>query len=258
MPSRLADRQIRAAAALAAPTLDVRGPASEALGRAGITLPPASLDAEPAPESASAPASGRTVGRSTTAGLTPTVRPFEEAAWPTRRASGAEAAPLSGLTPDERRVQEILTETLDSVTRNPSSRLGGLTYAERKKLESLDLAYIDAELEGRGQRSRFNRTIDVLALAIMASATVALFGLGHTAPAGYSAIALFGLVTFSVIRGGAQGQRRKILLALRELALLVDDAPVSEAVARTDAVIDSLADPASAPGTADRPTRTRS
>ncbi|MDT0630348.1 hypothetical protein RQM47_04325 [Rubrivirga sp. S365] len=52
MSARLADRRIRAAALRAAPALDVRGPVSEALGRAGIAVPPA--DAAP-PRTAAPP-----------------------------------------------------------------------------------------------------------------------------------------------------------------------------------------------------------
>ncbi|MEM1118711.1 MAG: hypothetical protein AAGJ11_19550, partial [Bacteroidota bacterium] len=52
-------------------------------------------------------------------------------------------------------------------------------------------------------------------------------------------------------------QRKKIYEALRELALLVDDFPVSEAVAHADRLIDGLAaEPAPASG-ADRAPRPR-
>lgn len=265
MPARLADRQIRAAAAFAAPTLDVRGPVSEALGRAGITVPPA----EPGPEAEAAPAPdpARSLGRPAVPGLAPTVKPFEEAAWPTRRPASGSGDPLSGLTADERRVHQIL---LDALALDSQQGLGngtgvvGLSYLENKKLKALDLAFINAELAKMAERQTQAGEAGRLGLlATLFLGPIAL-GIALIAGAGIEA-ALIALGVLGAVSAGllaqsaavpASAQRRKIYQALRELALLVDDAPVSEAVAQADALIDRLAE-ADAPSGADRPARTR-
>ncbi|MEM7787138.1 MAG: hypothetical protein AAF594_05350 [Bacteroidota bacterium] len=267
MPSRLADRQIRASAALAAPTLDVRGPVSEALGRTGLTVPPASAEPAPAPEAAPEPPSGRT--RPAVPGLTPTVKPFEDAAWPTR--GSTEAAPLLGLTPDERRVHRIL---IDALVVDSQQGLGngtgvvGLSYLERKKLEALDLAYINAELAKMSRPASFDSPM-FRWMAAGAGVGAVGFLLALTRAAGdlTDAGSMLSLLTFvlctaafairAVQEATVSPQRKKIYEALRELALLVDDLPVSEAVATADRLIDGLAaEPAPASG-ADRAPRPR-
>ena len=272
MPTRLAaDRQSRAAAILAAPTLDVRGPVSEALGRAGIAVPPASVEA---PETAEppAPASGRTVGRPAVPGLSPTVKPFEEAAWPTRRASAPEADPLSGLTADERRVHRIL---LDALALDSQQGYGngngvtGLSYLENKKLKALDLPFINAEIAKMTEPRSFNTpTFRWMAGLGAASALGFLAALVTTAGDVSSDVSVLTLITFvlttaafairAVQEATVSPQRKKIYEALRELALLVDDAPFSDALAEADRLIDRLGgvdEPAS--GAPDRTSRPR-
>ena len=245
--SRLADRQIRAAAQRAALRLDVRGPVSEALGKTGIPVPPA--EAPPAPlatpdRQPEAPA--RPLGR----GLQPTVKPLEPAPWPTRR---AEPAPLTGLTADERRVHRILLDALD-LTDRPSDFAGGIGYAERKRLEALDLPFINAQLAKMdrhgGASARATRwTVGVLstvggfllALALFEPGAAAVGVLGATGVSLLIAAAVAWM--FGVQTGpSADARRRKIYEALRELALLVtprDDA--SDALAEADRLIDRLA-----------------
>ena len=266
MSARLADRQIRAVALRAAPSLDVRGPVSEALGRAGITVPPATTPPETAapPSADDRPALSRTTAGGVAA-PEPVVKPFEAAPWPTR--PGRDERALSGLTADERRVHKILLDSLERESRQGGA--GDSSYLERKRLEALDLAFINAQLakmEGRdgGRRTtmRLGLTIGscliaavVLALALLGEGGAALFvgiGTGLT-------LLLVAALTRAVIASprSASNPRRQIYEALRELALLVDDAPVSAALDRADRLIDTFADPAPTIGTAAPPRRVR-
>ena len=250
MSARLADRQIRAAALRAAPTLDVRGPVSEALGRAGITVPPA--DVAPPEAAAPPPAPPRPArSRKTVGGVAapePVVKPFEAAPWPTRAAHDERA--LSGLTADERRVHRIL---LDSLEREAASGgAGELSYLEKKRLGVLDLAFINAQLakmEGRGGSPVSTRLALQIGAAVVGivSAALALLGEGGAAVfvglgSGFAvlgSVALAHLIAQSAT--SASNPRRQIYEALRELALLVDDTPVSAALDEADRLIDTFA-----------------
>jgi len=238
---RLADRQIRAAAQ-AALRLDVRGPVSEALGQTGIAVPPAG---EGPAASTAPPAStpSRTVGRAPRRkkGLAPTVKPFAEAPWPTRKPAPAD--PLSGLTADERRVHRILLDALDLTARQGD--LGrGAGYAERQRLEALDLAFINAQLAKMAEGPAATGRPLIVAGALILGFGVAL-SLG--APALVAALLGTALIVAGALvatgsRSRARGpQRQKIYEALRELALLVEPAPASTAVAEADRIIDRLA-----------------
>lgn len=266
--SRLADRRIRAAATQAALRLDVRGPVSEALGKTGIAVPPAEDAAAPLAEADRQPAPrARTVGR----GLQPTLKPFKETPWPTRRAAGAEPASLSGLTADERRVHRILLDTLD-LTARQGDYGSGLSYAEKKRLEALDLAFINAQLAKMDRTAERSATFGkvgalgavfslgvVLALAL--SGGIGGESIGIAVGMGLMLLMAAGL-SFAQTSSPVGGQRRKIYEALRELALLVEphDA-TSNALAEADRLIDTLAlgDLGEAPdAAASRRTRVRS
>lgn len=257
MPTRrLADRQIRAAQQ-AALRLDVRGPVSQALGKTGIAVPPV----EPSPDAAAAsappaeptPAPAR---RPADRGLRPTVKPFQETAWPTRRDASAAPAPLTGLTADERRVHQILLDTLEITSRN-DDYAAGLSYAEKQRLGALDLAFINAQLAKMDRRGEVSAAVakwaggvGVLALvgavagALATGADAGTVGLvvGLCLFALLSIGALSAAAVTSPVRGSVGGQRRKIYEALRELALLVEpDGATSDAVAEADRLIDRLA-----------------
>ena len=271
MPARLADRQIRAAALRAAPTLDVRGPVSEALGRAGITVPPAE-DAAP-PEAVAPPPtkrrparSGKTVGG--VAAPDPVVRPFEAAPWPTRAGRGSDPErALSGLTADERRVHEILLDSLEREAARGGA--GELSYLEKKRLAVLDLAFINAQLakmDGRRPNAASTRLalqIGAVAIGVVAAA-LALLGEGGAAvfvgvASGLTILGGVGLAHLLTSASASDANpRRQIYEALRELALLVDDAPVSDALRQADQLIDHFAEPAAPPRTAAPSRRVRS
>lgn len=242
--ARLADRQIRAAQQ-AVRGLDVRGPVSQALGKTGIVVPtgvePEVTAPASAPERKPAPrAYGKAAPR--------VLKPFAEAPWPTRPPTSAASAPLTGLTADERRVHRILVDTLDVATEQATG-LGGLLSADRKKLHALDLAFIDAQLAGAARRGATIQTLGVAAVTAMFVAVAVLAVLGHAAFAAALAVAAVVAAGKLATHGtGATGQRRRILLALRELALLAhaDDA-TSDALSQADALIDRLADADQAP-----------
>ncbi|WP_412069597.1 hypothetical protein [Rubrivirga sp. IMCC43871] len=244
--ARLADRQIRAAQQ-AVRGLDVRGPVSQALGKTGIIVPAddalVAAAPEPAPTRKPAPrAYGKAAPR--------VLKPFAEAPWPTRKPAPAEPEPLTGLTADERRVHRILIDTLDIATEQEPNSFGGLGFADRRKLEALDLAYIDAQLVGDKRRDSTRQTLGAVAVVTLIVAAIVVGVTGSWAGAlglAAGALGLGGPLLFSG-RGGATGQRRRILLALRELALLAhaDDA-TSDALAHADALIDRLADADQAP-----------
>ena len=250
MSARLADRRIRAAALQAAPTLDVRGPVSEALGRAGITVPPADAAAPPEAATPDRPALSKTVGG--VAAPEPVVKPFEAAPWPTRAGRGGDPErALSGLTPDERRVHRILVDTLDLTSRQ-SEYASGLNYVERRRLEALDLAFINAQLAkmdrrgGVGREARLTLGVGAGVLGVVVGVLAsggeggaALFTGALTVLALLLAVAIAWAVRAS--SAGAPGPRRQIYEALRELALLVDDAPVSDALQQADRLIDQMA-----------------
>ena len=268
MSARLADRQIRAAALRAAPTLDVRGPVSEALGRAGIVVPPA--DAAPPEPSAPPPAPPRpALSQKTVGGVAapePVVKPFEAAPWPTRAAHDDRA--LSGLTADERRVHRILLDSLERENRQGGA--GDLSYLERKRLEALDLAFINAQLakmEGRGggRRAATNLALTIGSCAVAAVVVaLALFGEGGAALfvgiwTGLALILIAALAQTAIGSSTTRSDpRRQIYEALRELALLVDDAPVSAALDEADRLIDAFAGTAPPAGAAAPPRRIRS
>ena len=273
MSARLADRQIRAAAFRAAPTLDVRGPVSEALGRAGIVVPPATAPPETA---APLPALPRPALSRTTAGGVaapePVVKPFEAAPWSTRAGRDDPERALSGLTADERRVHRILLDSLDRDSRQGygnGTGVTGLSYAENKRLKVLDLAFINAQLAKMDRTAEAAVTIakwgGAVGLAALLATMAVLAVLGDLALAaliGGSTVmvalllgpALAGLSTLDT----GESPRRQIYEALRELALLVDDAPVSTALDEADRLIDAFADPAPPTGTAAPPRRVRS
>ena len=269
--SRLADRQIRAAAQRAALRLDVRGPVSKALGEAGITIQPDDLEAvdldAPVPVPSAAPGTGlenapaKTAGRprGRTRGLEPTRKPFASEPWPTREpATSRSDAPkaLSGLTADERRVHRIL---LDALARE-NGRDGlsnGLSFAEKKYLPVLDLGFIDKELASMEKRRASSVSTGTLVglMSIMLVPVLALTSdaLGLTgavliaALTGAIALAVY-FVSSVAASSSKAGAREQIYRALREIAVLVDDAPVSDALERADALIDHFAgDPASRP-----------
>ncbi|MGB3542129.1 hypothetical protein [Rubrivirga sp.] len=253
MPTaRLADRQIRAAAAQAALRLDVRGPVSKALGDAGITIEPADLERvvledESNPRDRAPEPRVRPRGR----GLEPTHKPFKDTPWPSR-SSTSRATPASGLTPDERRVHRILLEQLELASQyGHGTGTIGLTYAEKKHLKSLNLAFIEDEI------AKMDRGLDASHPAVgwgigfgtaMMVATAGLFALmGETAfVAGFLLVALavftLGRPFVRMMEGVSQSTtpRRKIYHALRELALLVHDLPESPALDHADRVIDQF------------------
>ena len=265
MPTRrLADRQIRAAQQ-AALRLDVRGPVSEALGKAGVIVPeePEAASrtgaAEPTTGGA-APPVARTSGLRAPA---PAVKPFQRAAWPTRRTRAEpapEPPPLSGLTADERRVHRIL---LDALARENAQDgvSSGLSYAEKKHLPTLDLAFIDAQLERLEQQRASQKNWATAGIAI--GVTLVPLVVLAVAVGGADAGALFGVLLGVFALGGAllvragrmggPGPRQQIYEALRELALLVDDAPVSDAVRQADLLIDRLAGADAPDASASRP-----
>ena len=271
MSARLADRQIRAAALRAVPTLDVRGPVSEALGRAGIVVPPA--DAAPpeqtaSPEPADRPArSSKTLGG--VAAPEPVVKPFRAAPWPTR-AGGDDKRALSVLTADERRVHRILLDSLDRAYAMEGGAVGTLSYAEKKRLGVLDLAFINAQLAKMEGRSRVSA--EALkgggvggALGLLGVVAGLALGGAETAlvlTAAAVGLALLAVVVLSFTSATSpvprSNPRRQIYEALRELALLVDDAPVSAALDEADRLIDAFAVPAPPAGTAAPPRRVRS
>lgn len=242
--SRLADRRIREAATQAALRLDVRGPVSEALGKAGIVVPPAAPDEPPTPGRAPAPAS-RTAGR----GLRPTVKPLAPAPWPTRRAASPGPPPLSGLTADERRVHRILLDQLALANAQSQNGVGELTYVEKTKLKALDLAFINAELAKMSEREV--RSAEIGRRVLLGALVLAPLGLGAALVAGAGIEAILVALGVLVAASGAllaqsaqaspSSPRRQIYQALRELALLLDEDAASEAVLQADLLIDHLA-----------------
>lgn len=250
-----ADRRIRAAS-LAVPGLDVRGPVSRALGQIPVPL------AEPVDEAGetepviSAPT--RTASRPRAEAATRVLKPFADTPWPTQKAKADPRQALSGLTADERRVHRILLETLaiQGQMGYDAGRMStpGLSYTEKQNLAVLDLAFIDTEIakmkRGLSTSSRAVR----LSLAVGATLTALTAGVLMLAGEGDAAlfvslmtgVALFLAVGFASLVSGAPTSastpRRKIYDALRELALLVNDAPISDALHQADAVIDRLAD----------------
>ena len=246
--SRLADRQIRQRAAQAALRLDVRGPVSQALGAAGIVVEADAPLAAPAVEPAAPTRTRR--------GAPPArrvVKPFEPEAWPTR--TTAEPRPLSGLTADERRVHRILLDTLE--IRSQASGGFGPTYADRKKLEALDLSFIDAKLgKMEKNRERFGRVGLFAGVGMLLSTVAVVISAVSRGDAGAAlafglAFGLLVLVGGAIAAGGAPAawgtsrldrSERRIYLALRELAVLADDGATSDALSQADALIDRLAD----------------
>lgn len=242
--ARLADRHIREEAARAALRLDVRGPVSEALGRTGIVVPPTDDPSAPLAAPASTP-------------------PAEAAAdRPARQARGLQArAPKpirgpsklpppsvsDGLTADERRVHRILIESLEREYAREDSGLGSMSYAEKQKLKTLDLAYIDAEIAKMDRRDDLLGTLAKRGLAagfvVLPLVAFLLFDTGVENALGLT----FGFLTVLLSIGSLTlrqepPQRLAIYEALRELALAADPGePPSAAVAEADRIIDRLA-----------------
>ena len=262
--SHLADLRIRAAASQVV-GLDVRGPVSEALGRAGIAVPPAPLAGAVPDGVADEPGQTANLGETTTSTTAPTpaasrsgaqaaprvVKPFDAAPWPTQKPRPATPGPpaaLSGLTADERRVHRILLDALARENTNADVS-DGLTYTEKKHLSTLSLPYIDAEI------ARLNAKPSVsglrwlfVALALGVAMPLLFAGGSGDPPDSWRILAmviLFGVVFLFNVRksNGSTKQRLAIFEALRELALLADpDDVTSDALAQADAVIDRLAD----------------
>ena len=240
-----ADRRIRAAA-LGAPGLDIRGPVSQALARAGVTVPPAEADETLAPPETPPPAR-----RAPSQAAPRVLKPFDEAPWPTR-ATAEPKAVLSGLTADERRVHRILLDTL-ALQSHVHGTGAGLTYAETHKLAVLDLAFIDAEIDKMDRRVSWSATSLKLVAGVAGATLGVTAGVLGLLGEGQAALVVSGLVVGALIlllplvrlasaSRPASSPRRTIYQALRELALLVDDAPVSNALRQADALIDRLAD----------------
>ena len=220
-PRLVADRRIREAAHAAAPGLDVRGPVSRALAQAGLTQ----------------------------AGLTP---PASAPRW-------TEPAPVSGLTADERRVHRLL---LDALARLGTERGGGgLGFAERKRLEALDVSFIDAELAAMARRRAvatraltwgLGGGVVVLPLVVLA---VILTGAADPVPVVLGLLVALAAAGAALAALGAPPPRRQIYEALRELALVADPGEAtSTALLEADLLIDRLAeaDEAAAPAVAPR------
>ncbi len=251
--SRLADQRIRAAASQVV-GLDVRGPVSRALGQIPVPLADEAGETAAPPTSAAPPTqSPRRTGAKPARRV---VKPFADAPWPTQQARANPKAVLSGLTADERRVHRILLDTLaihGDLAYNNGMGTPGLTYAEKRKLAVLDLAFIDSEIAKMEQGVEWN-TPGIRWLLGIGSALMGLIAAGAAAGGdtdaalGFGAVAmvlpllLILLLTIQMPKlNQASAPRRKIYDALRELALLVDDAPVSDALQQADAVIDRLA-----------------
>ena len=251
--SRLADQRIRASASQVV-GLDVRGPVSQALARAGVEVPPAPL-ADEVDETEPTPA--RTASRPRVPAARRVVKPFADAPWPTRTPKADPKAALSGLTADERRVHRILLDTLVLQSEHGygnGTGVVGLSYAEKQKLTVLDLDFINAEIarmdRGADWSSATMRWLIGLGLAAMglSAAGAAIVGEGGVAGAlalsSLLLVLVFGVwaTVGSSASVPASSPRRKIYDALRELALLADpDAVTSDALAQADAVIDRLA-----------------
>jgi hypothetical protein len=244
---RLADRQIRAAAQ-AALRLDVRGPVSEALGRTGIVVPPASADPPTGPP-ASTPPTAPEADRAGDRPARKTLGLQSRAPKPiTAPSKLPPATARDALTADERRVHRILIESLEREYARQDSGLGSMSYAEKQKLKALDLAHLDAEL------ATMDRTHDLrdrlvkggLAAGFVALPFVAFFLFRSGAESALSLTAgfltlLLGLGSTLAVRAGVP-QRKAIYEALRELALAADPGETpSAAVAEADRIIDRLA-----------------
>ena len=246
--SRLADLRVRAAASQVV-GLDVRGPVSQALGRAGIVVPPAPLAEVEGEATVPEPAPTATARRPRATPAERVVKPFEEAPWPTRRRPERAPEPpatLSGLTADERRVHRILLDTLarENATDGVSD---GLSYAEKRHLGVLNLAFIDrgiAAAERQASRRTSGRWAAV-AIAVSLLPLVAVLSYQHGGmDSVLPALALAALAASAAIpyKGRGGDQRLPIYRALRELALLADPNDVTSDVLRqADVVIDRLA-----------------
>ena len=254
MPTRrLANHRIRAAHQ-AAPTLDVRGPVSQALGRTGVVVEPDEPTAVPSVSQAEKP-TGPPVPVATARGARPArrvVKPFKQAAWPTRAARPPEPETAAALTPDERRVHCTLIDALDRRTLSEFDGTGtaGLSYLERKRLEALDLAFINAELAKMEKPvlSRMPRA----RLAVGVAGAIGLGAIAGVITTGGGGSVL-SLVTFLLlaVAGLAEAfglrastpKRQRIYEALRELALLTDDPghATSQALRQSNHLMDQLA-----------------
>lgn len=252
--SRLADHRIRAATSQVV-GLDVRGPVSRALGQIPVPLAEAPDDTPASPASVPPPTPSP---RRTGASARRVLKPFEEAPWPTRAPKTDPKAALSGLTADERRVHRILLDTLVIQSEHGygnGTGVVGLSYAEKQYLTVLDLAFIDAEIEKMDRGTTFSPKVLNLvmvagagllgitagALTLMGEGGAALSVVGIVAAVFFLVMPLLLIATTNTSSRPVATPRRKIYAALRELALLVDDAPVSDALQQADAVIDRLA-----------------
>ena len=250
--SRLADQRIRASSSQVV-GLDVRGPVSRALARAGVEVPPARLADETGEAAAggtepTASAPARTASRPKTPAARRVVKPFADAPWPTRAPKADPKAVLSGLTADERRVHRILLDTLAMQNdQGYGQGMVGLSYTEKQKLAVLNLAFIDDRLAaGASDHGQIPHTPLIAGLLALSVAAAAAFVAGWAVVA----IALVTVAVALLLIDGLMAQRtdrlstpqRRIYEALRELALLADPNDVtSDALAQADAVIDRLA-----------------
>jgi len=163
-----------------------------------------------------------------------------------------ESEAAAGLTGDERRVHRALIDALDKRDQLGLDHTGiaGLSYAERKRLQALDLAFINAELAkmDRPVLSRLPRVrvaFGILAaFGAGATAAVMLTGSGDANAltlATFVLIMASGLVEVFGLRASTP-TRRRIYETLRELALLTNDPAPATATAlrQSDRLIDQL------------------
>lgn len=257
--SRLADRQIRAAASTAALRLDVRGPVSEALAKTRVVVPPADEPEAPvardrARQEETAPSILPQPARRGVRPAKRVLKPFKASAWPTQRVRTLEPEALAGLTTDERRVHRALIDALDTRAQSGLDNTGtaGLSYAERKRLQALDLAFINAELAKMEKplflgSSRFrigSAFVALFALGVMMATVLNGNGANSGNVLTIVALVLTMLGGFSDLFGLRAGrpERKRIYQALRELALVGDDPSevTSATLLHSDRLIDQL------------------
>ena len=164
-----------------------------------------------------------------------------------------EAAPVrppgAGLTERERRVKDILLQELRVVNAGGTGFGDGtLSYNEIQKLEkTLDVDFIDAELDRMDARTRLGKRVALWAgvpLAACAVATLAFqLATGQPFDAVFPFLWLPMLAFSGLAQSRAQKRRRWIYEALRELSDAEDEgAQLSESLIRADLLIDRLVD----------------
>ena len=174
---------------------------------------------------------------------------------PARAPAPTPAAPLSGLTADERRVHAILIDALAMTARQglgDGTGISTLSFAEKKNLAVLDLPFIEAELikmTSGGLVSPTVRWTLGVGTALGAGLLAAMVFTGEDLLTGGALVSVLTLVlalgalALQAARARAGSpQREKVYRPLRELALVAhDDLPVSDALQNADRVIDRLA-----------------